>query len=1148
MSSFRRGIWGCILLSLMPVWVQAEEVLTQEQIRRAVADVYRYEFGSSRHALTVVEQMVAQTHDKPDLRDCLARELGRLLLSDATLAARDFVCRQFHSMPVGTLPPALFALLHHENTVQMACYALVSQESDEVNPALRQVLGQLKGLPLIAVLNLLGDRRDADSVEALTRYVEDSDAVVADAAIAALGKIASDRASRILGKMRAEADSPRRKAAAVAYLQAGRELASRGETDRSKKIYDQLVEEEELLHVRRGACLGRIALGGPEAVPLILDTLEGDDEHLKPAALAAVSTVPGENVSSLLARKLNLLSANNRVLLIQALTDQGDRVILPVLVQSLESESPPVQIAAIKALGLMGGVSEVPLIASRLASADKPVAVAAGAALRVTTAPGANTAMMEIAKNAALTMQVALIDVLSDRYATEVVPEMLQLARNRDMKCSRAALRALGKLASYHEMAQLLDVLVSRQDQVLQIQALRAVTAVISRNDEHRDDIARLVQGRLGNATAIAARCSLLQLLSVVPTESSLQRLRAASEDRDPSVRDVAIRTLARYPDPAAIDALLQVFQTSTASAHRAVALRGCVSLLKADKISPERATKVYKQLVARASTPAEKKLILSGLAVARYPAARGIVEDFMDDDAVKAEAALALEAIARNAPATVDFNDEATALNGKVGDAKLVDSPIAGKALSLNGTDARLELVRSQAWSVGAAAFTATLWVRPESPKQAGILCVGGYGWRHGWLIDVHPDGFVRLETSNASSKNNGSIRTPGGVLASGRWTHIAVAVSRADDDARIFINGHEKAKGKIGAADLTNRDANVVIGGIENDNRYNFHGQIDEVTICRRSLSIGQIQALVGPGRKLVATDQNRGKKLEPISPAVGIWQFTRETDRGMFTSILNIKDAKSGTYTIRDNEVDLDELAVDGNRVAFKVTLRFNDREFAMQFKGAVEGTTLKGQWTTPRGTRDAEAKRVATALFDGKTFNGWEGDREFFRIEQGAIVAGSLNRPIPHNTFLATTKEYGDFELTLKAKLTGKGDNAGIQFRSRRIPGSHEMIGYQADMGRSAEKNIWTCLYDESRRRCFLAEPDQDELAKVFCADDWNEFTIQCVGRHVQIWLNGYHAIDYTEPNRDIEQRGMIGVQIHGGAPSEAWYKDITIKEL
>jgi hypothetical protein len=39
-----------------------------------------------------------------------------------------------------------------------------------------------------------------------------------------------------------------------------------------------------------------------------------------------------------------------------------------------------------------------------------------------------------------------------------------------------------------------------------------------------------------------------------------------------------------------------------------------------------------------------------------------------------------------------------------------------------------------------------------------------------------------------------------------------------------------------------------------------------------------------------------------------------------------------------------------------------------------------------------------------------------------------------------------------------------------------------------------------------------------------------------------------TVDYTERDAKIPQRGIIGLQIHGGGPSEAWYKELRIKEL
>jgi hypothetical protein len=183
-----------------------------------------------------------------------------------------------------------------------------------------------------------------------------------------------------------------------------------------------------------------------------------------------------------------------------------------------------------------------------------------------------------------------------------------------------------------------------------------------------------------------------------------------------------------------------------------------------------------------------------------------------------------------------------------------------------------------------------------------------------------------------------------------------------------------------------------------------------------------------------------------------------------------------------------------------------------------------------------------------LFDGKSLAGWEGDENVFRVADGAVVAGSLKEKIDHNHFLCTKQRFGDFELRLKARLVGKGENAGVQFRSERIKDHFEVIGYQCDMGMAQGKSIWGALYDESRRKSFLAQGNHEKLAQTVKADDWNDLVIRCEGPHIQIWVNGLQTVDYTEPDDKIIQSGVIALQIHGGQPAEASYKDIRIKEL
>ena len=158
----------------------------------------------------------------------------------------------------------------------------------------------------------------------------------------------------------------------------------------------------------------------------------------------------------------------------------------------------------------------------------------------------------------------------------------------------------------------------------------------------------------------------------------------------------------------------------------------------------------------------------------------------------------------------------------------------------------------------------------------------------------------------------------------------------------------------------------------------------------------------------------------------------------------------------------------------------------------------------------------------------------------------ILGGNLNEKVPRNEFLCTTRRYTNFVLHVKFKLLGgEKANAGIQIRTERIPNHHEVSGYQADMG---DPKWWGCLYDESRRKKVLANSDIEQVNKVLKRDDWNEYVIRCQGKRIVLAINGVQTVDYTETEPGIPDHGIIAVQIHGGPPSEAWYKDITIEEL
>jgi hypothetical protein len=177
----------------------------------------------------------------------------------------------------------------------------------------------------------------------------------------------------------------------------------------------------------------------------------------------------------------------------------------------------------------------------------------------------------------------------------------------------------------------------------------------------------------------------------------------------------------------------------------------------------------------------------------------------------------------------------------------------------------------------------------------------------------------------------------------------------------------------------------------------------------------------------------------------------------------------------------------------------------------------------------------------ALFDGKTLQGWEGETaKTWRVENGEIVAGAPDAKAPRNEFLATTRSYGNFDLSLQFKR-GK-NNGGVQFRSQRVPNHHEVSGYQADLAPGLDGG----LYDESRRNRFLSRPAPELIAHI-SPDEWHRYRIRAEGDRIRLWIDGVLTVDYAETDPAIPREGIIALQIHGGA-TEIRYKDVVLEEL
>lgn len=183
--------------------------------------------------------------------------------------------------------------------------------------------------------------------------------------------------------------------------------------------------------------------------------------------------------------------------------------------------------------------------------------------------------------------------------------------------------------------------------------------------------------------------------------------------------------------------------------------------------------------------------------------------------------------------------------------------------------------------------------------------------------------------------------------------------------------------------------------------------------------------------------------------------------------------------------------------------------------------------------------AQAQLLATPdtigfFFNGKDLSYWDGNPDVWSVQNGEIVGKSVTG-LKHNEFLKSQLVLDDFRLIFQVRLLPDSENSGVQFRSEPF-GEYEMNGLQADIG----KGWWGKLYEENGRALLWKKPG-DAFVK---PGDWNTYEILAVGSKIRTAINGNLCVDLDDPQ--AARRGIIGLQVHSGGPTEVRFKDFKLE--
>lgn len=200
---------------------------------------------------------------------------------------------------------------------------------------------------------------------------------------------------------------------------------------------------------------------------------------------------------------------------------------------------------------------------------------------------------------------------------------------------------------------------------------------------------------------------------------------------------------------------------------------------------------------------------------------------------------------------------------------------------------------------------------------------------------------------------------------------------------------------------------------------------------------------------------------------------------------------------------------------------------------------------------------------TALFNGNDFDDWTGGatrdpREIaaldskkraawdakmrdgidthWRVEDGELVSDG------HEPYLATKKDFGDFELWVDWKIGPRGDS-GIYLRGVPQvqiwdPADPTSLKAGADKGSGA---LWNNKFNERFPTKVADRP----------VGEWNRMHIRMVGPYVSVTLNGKPIVknvvmeNFYDPAIPIFARGPIYLQTHG---AETRFRNVFVRQI
>lgn len=584
----------------------------------------------------------ATKKDQQEAREMAVKAYCKALTKLADKQNKAFIISQFDLVGNDAAISCLENYLTDQDLADEASRALAKIGTSNATTALINALPKANGKAKMAIIEALGHSHAKTAATAIAPLATGNDKELVKVSLFALANIADPSSKEILIKAAEQAgykyDQTNAVAALLLYAQKNAVTDKAVAENIAKTILAKAIADDQVNE--RIAALQLLAATETNQETLLLAMQDKQFEYRAAAVKFAAAGVNDGNSAAWLSQ-LKKVDAPTQVAILDMLANSKAKSVLPEILKYIKSENQQVKTAAVNAAVKLGGEGVLDDLLKLMGKGQEAdLTVISDGILRI-KGEGVTTKVAAYLPKAKPEVQVALINILATRAATNQTAVVYDLLNSKNSEVRKAAFAALKYVSTAENKAQLFALLNKTSDQAELTAIQDAIIASVKGTTDPAAQTDAILQQM--NNTSADKKILFYKVLAALGGQKSLKSISEAYTAGDDTAKKAAIEALSSWSDAGSTAELIGIARTTTNPELLNQAILGYLNLVRKNNYPAEQRLLLLRNAMAVAKTPVQQQQILKDTEQAKCFNAIVFAGQYLDNTALQQAAANAV-------------------------------------------------------------------------------------------------------------------------------------------------------------------------------------------------------------------------------------------------------------------------------------------------------------------------------------------------------------------------------------------------------------------------------------------------------------------------------------------------------------------------